>query len=188
MLPPLPVSPPQAAEIAAALACAHVHPQVILLADLERPALAPRLTVIDLRGAHPRVVMRTQIAQGHGWSNRAGSLDSSAGLYRVGAPYVGAHGESWHLHGLTPGWNTRARARAIVLHDAWYVGPRFVAESWGCPAVSVAALHTLRADHLLPPFARAWLWIRGPGIHRAPALACAAGRRAAAAQRHATDL
>jgi hypothetical protein len=132
----------------------------------------------------PRVVLRTQVAQGRGgWSNAPGSLASSAGLYRIGPRYVGKHGASWRLAGLTPGWDNHAVARDVVLHAAWYVRPGWAGQSWGCPALSHPALARLARDGLLPPRQpQVYLFIQGPGIGHAAPLACTAGRVAAFVQ------
>ena len=188
MFPPLPLLPltgVAAAHAAAALACADPRhaPRFLLIADLRSPATTERLVVIDLRGVTPRVVMRTTVAQGvGGWSNRIGSLASSPGLYAIQKRYVGVHGTAWRLAGLTPGWNSNARIRDVVLHSAAYVGPHHAGRSWGCPAVSPATLSALRAMGALRRDAHALLWIDGPGVGAAAALDCPDGQQASSAQ------
>jgi len=55
--------------------------------------------------------------------------------------YVGSNGYSLQLDGLEPGFNGRARDRAIVMHGAPYVSAEFIqangrlGRSWGCPAL-----------------------------------------------------
>jgi hypothetical protein len=66
---------------------------------------------------------------------------SSLGLFRAGESYRGKHGYSLRLDGLEPGFNDRARPRAIVIHGAEYVDGAMAASqgrlgrSLGCPAV-----------------------------------------------------
>jgi hypothetical protein len=66
-------------------------------------------------------------------SNVSGSHTSSKGFYRVSEIYYGKYGRSIRLDGLSS-TNSRARARAIVLHGSDYVQERNVIQgrSWGC--------------------------------------------------------
>ena len=56
--------------------------------------------------------------------------------------YIGSNGYSLKLRGLEPGFNDKAKSRAIVMHGAWYATQDFAKHhgrlgvSWGCPAVS----------------------------------------------------
>jgi hypothetical protein len=65
-------------------------------------------------------------------------------LFVTGDTYVGSNGYSLRLDGLEPGFNSRARERAIVMHGAPYVDAAFAAKqgrlgrSWGCPALREA--------------------------------------------------
>jgi hypothetical protein len=80
----------------------------------------------------------------HRFSNRAGSLQSSLGLFLTGRVYRGKHGISLRLRGLDPRLNGRAEERAIVVHGADYVSQRTIAalgrlgRSQGCPALDRA--------------------------------------------------
>ncbi len=139
----------------------HLHPAILIVADLRRPATAARLTVLDLRGPHPVVILRSTVAEGAGGiGDRPGSRASAPGLYRVGAQYQGQHGTSWRLQGLSAS-DWRAASRDIVLHAAGYVSPGWAGRSWGCPAVAPATLAALRP--WLPPLGTAALWIDAPG-------------------------
>ena len=66
---------------------------------------------------------------------------SSLGLYLVENSYVGEHGTSLKLNGLSAS-NSNAKQRAIVIHSADYVSDRWIAEqghlgrSWGCFALN----------------------------------------------------
>src|ERR671919_1553653 len=72
------------------------------------------------------------------------SHQSSIGLFVTRDTYVGSNGYSLRLDGLEPGFNARARERAIVMHGAPYVTERIAARqgrlgrSWGCPALREA--------------------------------------------------
>jgi len=80
-----------------------------------------------------------------GWlerfSNEPRSNATSAGAYKTGSFYVGAHGHSIRLEGLDP-TNSNALARAIVVHGAWYVSEEMLGfsgilgRSQGCFAVA----------------------------------------------------
>jgi hypothetical protein len=90
-----------------------------------------------------------------GWlerfSNEPRSNASSAGAYRTGACYVGAHGHSMRLEGLDP-TNDNALARAIVVHGAWYVSEAMIGNcgmlgrSQGCCAVADSSLPELMSS------------------------------------------
>lgn len=75
------------------------------------------------------------------FSDRMHSRQSSLGLFVTSDTYVGSNGYSLRLDGLEPGFNGKARDRAIVMHGAPYVDARFAAaqgrigRSWGCPAL-----------------------------------------------------
>jgi hypothetical protein len=84
-----------------------------------------------------------------GWlrrfSNDPGSSATSAGVYLTANEYMGKHGRSMRLKGLDAS-NSNAEARAVVIHGAWYVSPKMIAEhgklgrSEGCLAFSEADL------------------------------------------------
>ncbi len=90
-----------------------------------------------------------------GWlerfSNEPRSNATSAGAYRTGDSYVGAHGHSIRLDGLDP-TNSNAASRAIVVHSAWYVSDEMAGErgmlgrSQGCFAVAGASLEDIMAQ------------------------------------------
>ena len=139
----------------------HLHPEVLIVADLREPATADRLALIDLRGAVPRVLLRATVAEGAGGiGDKPGSHASAPGLYAIGEQYIGEHGTSWRLLGLSRS-DWRAAARSIVLHAATYVRPGWSGRSWGCPAVSAATLDAMR--QWLPPKGAVDLWIEATG-------------------------
>jgi len=130
---------------------------VLTVIDYSRPSTEPRLFVVDV--ASSRVLFRERVAHGRGsgenaterFSNLPQSHMTSLGVFRAGDAYTGAHGLSLRLEGLEPGFNDRARERAIVLHGADYVSDALIASqgrlgrSWGCPAVRPAIAKALIA-------------------------------------------
>lgn len=195
MLPPdLTIAAPQldpavAQRAAVAFTCAAergTSANHLLVADMSQPSSAPRLFVFDLSNpTHPTLVERTRVAHGAGsdpsktgrpvrFGNTPESGETSLGLYRVAEPYVGVHGKSYRLDGLTPGFNSTARSRAVVLHPAPYVrdhGP--VGRSLGCPAIGEQAFAALDRRGVLEG---ALVWVDGPdaSLGDAPSLRCSA--------------
>jgi hypothetical protein len=123
---------------------------LLTIIDYSLPSRVRRLWVLDLRAE--RVLAREYVAHGRNsgadlarrFSNRAGSLQSSLGLFLTGKTYPGKHGLSLRLRGLDPRLNSHAEARAIVIHGADYVSERSIAalgrlgRSQGCPALDRA--------------------------------------------------
>ena len=84
----------------------------------------------------------TEIGKAKYFSNEIGSEMSSVGFFLTDSePYVGKHGNSLRLNGLSV-TNSNARVRNIVLHAADYATQWFADEkgrlglSQGCPAIS----------------------------------------------------
>ncbi|MEY4615255.1 MAG: hypothetical protein RJB66_215 [Pseudomonadota bacterium] len=67
------------------------------------------------------------------FSNKSGSNASSLGFYETDTTYKGKHGVSLKLDGKSPGLNTNAKSRAVVIHSAAYV--RGGGRSQGCFAL-----------------------------------------------------
>lgn len=126
---------------------------VVGIADFTSPSRAPRFHLVDLRNGDATSLL---VAHGRGsdpahsgwlrsFSNEMGSAATSQGAYVTGDYYVGKHGRSMRLQGLEPA-NSNAEPRAIVVHGAWYVSPKMVAEhgmlgrSEGCFALDEADL------------------------------------------------
>lgn len=123
--------------------------------DYSRPSTEPRLWVFDLE--RERLLYAEYVAHGRGsgenfataFSNRDGSYQSSLGLFATAETYVGGNGYSLRMDGLEPGFNDRARDRAIVIHGAPYVNPAQAAlqgrlgRSLGCPALRPAVAQSL---------------------------------------------
>ncbi len=125
-------------------------PPTLTLIDYSRPSVEPRLWVFDL--ATGRLLFKELVAHGRNtgdnmatrFSDEMNSHQSSLGLFVTSDTYVGSNGYSLRLDGLEPGFNGRARDRAIVMHGAPYVNPSLSASqgrlgrSWGCPALREA--------------------------------------------------
>lgn len=161
---------PRMLELAlAALACADPEAldadRRLAVIDYSLASDQPRMWVFDL--ARRELLYEELVAHGRGsgeqfaehFSNVNGSHQSSLGLFRTAEPYQGRNGYSLRLQGLEPGVNDLAYDRAIVIHGADYVSPRFAQEtgrigrSHGCPAVSTTVAHalidTLKNGHYL---------------------------------------
>ena len=125
-------------------------PKTLTLIDYSKPSTEPRLWVFDLGTGE--VLFEELVAHGKNtgdnyarqFSDELNSLQTSLGLFVTADTYVGSNGYSLRLDGLEPGFNARARARAIVMHGAPYVSPEFAStqgrlgRSWGCPALREA--------------------------------------------------
>jgi hypothetical protein len=123
--------------------------------DYSRPSTEPRLWVFDVERG--RLLFQELVAHGRNtgealaqrFSNVEGSRMSSLGLFRTAETYYGSNGYSLRLHGLDPGYNDNALARAIVMHGAPYVSQEIagrvgrLGRSWGCPAVRPEVARTV---------------------------------------------
>jgi hypothetical protein len=121
----------------------------IAIADFSQPSRIPRFHLVNITDG---TVSSHLVAHGRGsdplrtgwlkrFSNEPGSKASSAGAYRTGNPYLGAHGHSLRLEGLDQS-NNNALSRGIVVHSAWYVSEEMIGHfgmlgrSEGCFAVA----------------------------------------------------
>jgi hypothetical protein len=125
-------------------------PRRLAVIDYSRPSTERRLWVFDL--SSPRVLYNEYVAHGRAsgenlptaFSNLDSSHQSSLGLFSTAEVYTGHNGVSMRMDGLEPGFNDRARDRAIVMHGAAYVDPAMaqrqgrLGRSYGCPAVRPA--------------------------------------------------
>jgi hypothetical protein len=128
------------------------------VADFSLPSRAPRFHLVSLADG---TVQSHLVAHGKGsdpsrtgwlehFSNEPHSNATSAGAYRTGSLYVGAHGHSMRLEGLDP-TNSNALSRAIVVHGAWYVNKERISDSGmlgrsqGCFAVADSSLPEIMA-------------------------------------------
>lgn len=143
--------------------------------DYSRPSTERRLWVFDV--ADGKLLHHELVAHGRGsgdnmataFSNRDGSHQTSLGLFRTAETYIGSNGYSLRLDGLEPGINDNARARAIVMHGAWYVDPALAAKqgrlgrSYGCPAlrqdVARVVIDELKGRNLLFSYADDADWL-----------------------------
>jgi len=144
-----------------AMRCALQQPELgvsserLSVIDYSRPSTEPRMWVFDL--ARQRLLFEEWVAHGRNsgenrtehFSNRDGSFMSSIGAFTAQEPYMGGNGYSLRLAGLEPGFNDRARERAIVIHGAPYVNPSTaqlqgrLGRSLGCPAVRLSVAKPL---------------------------------------------
>jgi hypothetical protein len=128
------------------------------VADFSLPSRAPRFHLVNLADGSVRSHL---VAHGRGsdpahtgwlerFSNEPRSNATSAGAYRTGSLYLGAHGRSMRLEGLDP-TNSNALSRAIVVHGAWYVNEEMIGHSGmlgrsqGCFAVADSSLPEIMA-------------------------------------------
>jgi len=132
-----------------------VAPPTLTVINYSLPSAHPRLWVFDLRSG--QLLFKELVAHGRNsgvvvakrFSDETGSHQSSLGLFRTADTYVGQNGYSLRLDGLEPGFNSHARARAIVMHGAKYVDSTVasatgrVGRSWGCPALREAIARQL---------------------------------------------
>ena len=144
--------------------------------DYSLPSTTRRLWVFDVQAG--KLLHHELVAHGRGsgdnyatsFSNAADSHQTSLGLFRTGETYIGGNGYSLRLDGLEPGVNDNARARAIVMHGAWYVDPAVVAQqgrlgrSYGCPAlrqqVARVVIDELKDRNLLFSYADDAAWLQ----------------------------
>ena len=125
-------------------------PRTLTVIDYSLPSVEPRLWVFEV--ATGELLFKELVAHGRNtgenmatqFSDTLNSRQSSIGLFVARDTYVGSNGYSLRLDGLEPGFNGRARERAIVMHGAPYVDPSLAAaqgrigRSWGCPALREA--------------------------------------------------
>lgn len=125
------------------------HQDFIGVADFSLHSRTPRFHLVNLIDggvksylvAHGRGSDPTHTGWLERFSNEPRSNATSAGAYRTGTSYVGAHGHSMRLDGLDA-TNSNAASRAIVVHGAWYVSEAMIGHSGvlgrsqGCLAVA----------------------------------------------------
>jgi hypothetical protein len=128
------------------------------VADFSLPSRAPRFHLLNLGDGSVRSHL---VAHGRGsdpsytgwlerFSNEPHSNATSAGAYKTGSRYMGAHGHSIRLEGLDP-TNSNALSRAIVVHAAWYVNEQVIGHSGmlgrsqGCFAVADSSMPEIMA-------------------------------------------
>lgn len=94
--------------------------------------------VWSLHTSHGRGSDPSRLGEAINFSNNPGSHATALGFYKTAETYLGHHGLSLKLDGLSA-TNSRARERDLVIHGANYVqeSPVIQGRSWGCPAVSM---------------------------------------------------
>jgi L,D-transpeptidase catalytic domain len=126
----------------------YIRQKVLTIIDYSLPSSAKRMWVVDVK--RRKVLYHTLVTHGRQtgglfarhFSDRPGSQASSIGTFITESTYMGSNGYSLRLRGLEPGFNDKARSRAIVMHGAWYATQDFAKHhgrlglSFGCPAVS----------------------------------------------------
>ena len=121
--------------------------EMLTIIDYSKPAVEPRLWVIDLKHLHVKYAELVAHGENSGdmvgkyFSNKVGSHESSIGTFLTEETYDGHNGLTLRLKGLEPGINDNAMTRYIVLHGAKYVSQNRVinegriGRSFGCPAI-----------------------------------------------------
>lgn len=134
------------------------HRDLIGICDFDDPSSAPRFHLLDVASGR---VSSLLVAHGRGsdpahtgwlkrFSNEPGSAASSSGAFVTAEEYVGNHGRSRRIDGLDP-TNCNARARAVVIHGAWYAEREMIAQhgklgrSEGCFAFGSSDLSQVMA-------------------------------------------
>jgi hypothetical protein len=153
------------------------QPATLTLIDYSLRSVERRLWVFDLetgRSLHHELVAHGQGTGGDRalrFSNTPDSHQSSLGLFVTRETYVGQNGYSLRLDGLEPGYNDRARERAIVIHGAPYVSDAFarsqgrLGRSWGCPVLAETVARTvidvIKGGNLVFAYYPDDAWLRG---------------------------
>ena len=165
-------------------------PPTLTVIDYSRPSVEPRLWVFDLKSG--KLLFKELVAHGRNtgenmatrFSDSMNSHQSSLGLFVTSDTYVGNNGYSLRLNGLEPGFNARARERAIVMHGAPYVDAKLatsqgrIGRSWGCPALREAVardvIDTIRGGGVIFSYYPDAEWLKSSkflnGCGRAPAV------------------
>ena len=124
-----------------------VAKNMLTLIDFSLPSSSKRLWIIDMNTN--TVLYNSVVSHGmnsggeyaNSFSNAQSSNKSSLGFYATGESYIGKNGFSMKLDGLEAGVNSNARARAVVVHGAYYANPEilnsqsYLGRSQGCPAL-----------------------------------------------------
>lgn len=122
---------------------------LLAIIDFSQPSTAKRLFILDLK--NEKVIKNTLVAHGmntggqnaESFSNDLNSNKSSLGLFITQDTYIGKHGYSLRIKGMSIGLNDNVIKRAVVIHGADYVSEDFIKQtgrigrSFGCPALPV---------------------------------------------------
>jgi len=149
---------------------------IITLVDFAMPDTQKRLWVIDLNTN--KVLFHTLVAHGEKsgriyarhFSNKFNSHESSLGAYITGGTFVGNLGYSMRIYGITPGYDTNAYNRDIVVHGAWYASEKALREyghlgwTWGCFGIAPKWLrpiiHTIEHGTLILAYYPNQQWLK----------------------------
>lgn len=121
------------------------NPNFLTIIDFTKKSNQQRFYLVQLTTG---VVKEYKVAHGIGsdsnndgiaekFSNHERSKASSIGFYLTKNTYIGKHGTSLILKGLSE-TNSNAESRAIVIHGSKYVSEKhhsISGRSWGCPAL-----------------------------------------------------
>jgi hypothetical protein len=120
--------------------------------DFSKNSASKRFFIVNMKNG---IVWNIHVAHGKGsdqdhdgmaesFGNENSSHKSSLGFYLTNETYVGDHGLSLRLDGLSK-TNSRARERDIVIHGAEYVKEvdEVQGRSFGCPAVDMRLRDTV---------------------------------------------
>lgn len=149
---------------------------IITVIDYTMASTKKRLWVLDID--KKKVLYTSMVAHGKNsgenyttaFSNKAGSLQTSVGVFLTENTYIGHCGYTLRLQGLEKGFNDKAKDRLIVFHGAPYVNNQFAAvsgrigRSWGCPAVekhlATPIINTIKNGTLIFSFANFSPWLK----------------------------
>lgn len=133
----------------------HKRKPILTIIDYSKPSTQRRLFVIDVK--RHKLLYHTWVSHGRNsgerdarqFSNQFNSMKSSLGVYRTAETYQGKHGYSLRLDGLSPGQNSNARKRAIVVHGADYASPRHLLkyDKLGLPGAAQGAVQGHHRHH-----------------------------------------
>ena len=152
------------------------RPRTLTVIDYSLPSTEPRLWVFDVETG--KLLFKELVAHGRNtgdnmatrFSDVPESRQTSIGLFVTRDTYIGSNGYSLRLDGLEPGFNARARERAIVMHGAPYVNTSLassqgrIGRSWGCPALREAVardvIDTVRGGGVIFSYYPDQEWLR----------------------------
>lgn len=159
------------------------YQQILTVVDYSKPDTSKRLWVFNLKTN--RLLFHTLVAHAKNsgdvhatrFSNNRHSRESCLGLFLTKDTYIGHHGYSLHIKGLSKGFNTNAAVRNVVMHRAWYVSEDFVKKnhrlgrSWGClalnKAIATPLIKKIKEGTLIFAYANNKHW-----LNNAPYLKC----------------
>ncbi len=118
----------------------------VTFVDFRKPSTQERLIIIHTdTGQVEKYLVAHGLNSGDTFAEKFSNIEdskmSSLGIYLIQEKYIGEHGSSLHLEGLSP-TNSKAKQRAIVMHSADYVSNQWIANegrlgrSWGCFALN----------------------------------------------------